>query len=465
MNRPLRVFLCHSSKDKSAVRELYKKLRAEPWIDPWLDEEKLLPGQDWHMEIEKAVEATDVVVVLLSNQSVSQEGFVQRELKLALDMADEKPEGTIFITPLRLDDCPAPRRLRGWHYVDYFPVDHKNWAVERLIAGLKTRAESLGLEFEEPVPPKINETPVSQVSNSTKTPPSEQNWSQKWMPSDEVLNVPKSSQAKSLTYETPKPASIPQISSKQKYTTDGFLVEILRGMEFMHVPAGKFLMGSDNGEDNERPQHIVDIPYDYWMARYPVTNEQYDLYVKAKGVLHPVHDWQNKKDHPVVNISWNTVMEYCLWLSSILKTELLSSTMTVRLPTEAEWEKAARGTDDRQYPWGNTFDKNKCNSNEGKKAITTSIGSYSPQGDSLYGCADMAGNVWEWTHSEYKAYPYDFKDGREKKQKNVARVVRGGAYYFDEKKVRCTSRSRSAPHDWSGGFGFRVVVAPPLLHS
>ena len=108
MPRPLRVFLCHSAKDKSAVRELYQQLRAEEWIDPWLDEEKLLPGQDWHEEIEKAVEVTDVVIVLLSKQSVSQEGYVQRELKLALDVADEKLENTIFIIPLRLDDCPAP---------------------------------------------------------------------------------------------------------------------------------------------------------------------------------------------------------------------------------------------------------------------------------------------------------------------------------------------------------------------
>ncbi len=146
MPHPLRVFLCHSSKDKSAVRELYKKLRTETWIDPWLDEEKLFPGQDWHEEIEKAVEATDVVVVLLSKQSVSQEGYVQRELKLALDVADEKPENTIFIIPLRLDDCPAPRRLRGWHYVDYFPANRKDWVLDRLIASLKLRAKALGIE-------------------------------------------------------------------------------------------------------------------------------------------------------------------------------------------------------------------------------------------------------------------------------------------------------------------------------
>ncbi len=255
-SRQLRVFLCHSSKDKPAVRELYKKLRVEAWLDPWLDEEKLLPGQDWHIEIEKAVEVTDVVVVLLSNQSVSQEGYVQRELKMALDVADEKPEGAIFIVPLRLDDCPAPRRLRGWHYVDYFPADRKDWAVERLIASLKARAESLGLKYERPNPKNSISPEVTQTKSLTN----------KAQDSNSKFDLlPDASTARGLNYRGDK-------------------ITFSNGMEFMRVPAGKFLMGSNIGADNQKPQHTVDIPYDYWMARFPVTNEQYNLYVKAKGI-------------------------------------------------------------------------------------------------------------------------------------------------------------------------------------
>ncbi len=438
-SRQLRVFLCHSSKDKPAVRELYKKLRVEAWLDPWLDEEKLLPGQDWHIEIEKAVEATDVVVVLLSNQSVSQEGYVQRELKMALDVADEKPEGAIFIVPLRLDDCPAPRRLRGWHYVDYFPADRKDWAVERLTASLKARAESLGLKYETTNPTNSISPQATQAKSQTYETPV---------------------QEKKVVIETPKPESISQISSKQKYTTDGFLVEILGGMEFMRVPAGNFLMGSDNGSSGEKPQHTVDISYDYWMARFPVTNEQYNLYVKAKGIVHPVSDWEKKKDHPVVNVSWYDTNEYCQWLTTLLKAELLSG-MTLRLPSEAEWEKAARGTDGREYPWGNTFDKNKCNSKEGGKGIITSVGNYSPQGDSPYGCSDMSGNVLEWTHSEYKAYPYYAKDGREDETKKVARILRGGACDDDDWWVRCASRDAYVPSGRYNLIGFRVARSLP----
>ena len=141
VDRKLRVFLCHSSTDKPIVRELYQRLLAEGWIDPWLDEEKLLPGQDWDIEIEKAVEAADAVIVCLSNNSVSKEGYVQKELRFVLDVSDEKPEETIFIVPIRLDECPLPRRLKKWQYVDYFPKDRKEWAFNRVLNSLKLRGQ------------------------------------------------------------------------------------------------------------------------------------------------------------------------------------------------------------------------------------------------------------------------------------------------------------------------------------
>lgn len=143
VDRKLRVFLCHSSQDKPIVRDLYQRLNAEGWIDPWLDEEKLLPGQDWDLEIERAVEAADAVLVCLSAHSVTKEGYVQRELRFVLDVALEKPEGTVFIVPLRLDDCQPPRRLRTLQYLDYFPVERRKWATTRLIESLKTRLNSL----------------------------------------------------------------------------------------------------------------------------------------------------------------------------------------------------------------------------------------------------------------------------------------------------------------------------------
>ena len=144
MPRPLRVFLCHSSNDKPAVRELYQKLSAETWIQPWLDEEELYPGQDWNMEIEKAVEAADAILVCLSKGSITKEGYVQRELRSVLDFADYKPEGTLYIIPVRLEECEPPRRLRTWQYADYFE-GQRDRAFQRLLVSLKRRTDALEL--------------------------------------------------------------------------------------------------------------------------------------------------------------------------------------------------------------------------------------------------------------------------------------------------------------------------------
>jgi len=248
-NRPLRVFLCHSSNDKPAVRELYQKLRAEAWIQPWLDEEELYPGQDWNFEIEKAVEAADVIAVCLSKGSTTKEGYVQREIRIALDYADYKPEGTLYIIPVRLEECEPPRRLRVWQYADYFEGQRER-GLQRLLISLKRRADGLGLIFESRVTQEMKQT-----------------------------------EEKKSVHASPSPTLARVVTPLNK-------LDLSHGMEFMRVPAGKFLMGSTKenkfASDDERPQHTVDLPYDYFMARFPVTNELYNAYVKAKGIKHPV---------------------------------------------------------------------------------------------------------------------------------------------------------------------------------
>ena len=145
-NQPkLRVFLCHASQDKPVVRELYHRLVAEPWIDPWLDEEKLLPGQDWNWEIEQAVESSDAVIVCVSSTSVVKEGYVQKELRQVLNIALEKLEGAIFILPIRLDDCELPRQVRDKQALDYFPASQRAAAYDKLRASLEIRKNHLGI--------------------------------------------------------------------------------------------------------------------------------------------------------------------------------------------------------------------------------------------------------------------------------------------------------------------------------
>jgi len=169
LNRPLRVFLCHASNDKPAVRELYHRLQADGFA-PWLDEEDLLPGQDWQYEIPKAVRQSDVVIVCLSPKSSNKEGYIQKEIKFALDAADEKPEGTIFIVPLKLDECTVPDRLSHWQWVNLFSPN----GYERLILALHKRATDLSASTTTPVSPKpaspvaleVNGTSVTSVSGS-----------------------------------------------------------------------------------------------------------------------------------------------------------------------------------------------------------------------------------------------------------------------------------------------------------
>ena len=141
--RKLRVFLCHASQDKPVVRDIYLRLKSETWIDPWLDEEKLLPGQDWNLEIEKAVESSDAVIVCVSNTSVAKEGYVQKELRQVLNIALEKLEGAIFILPVKLDDCPLPRQLKDRQALNYFPASQQAAAYDKLKASLKIRKDHL----------------------------------------------------------------------------------------------------------------------------------------------------------------------------------------------------------------------------------------------------------------------------------------------------------------------------------
>jgi hypothetical protein len=137
--RPLKVFLCHAHADKTTVRNLYRHLK-ERKIDAWLDAEKLLPGQNWQVEIPKALLSSDVIIICLSKNSVDKEGYVQKEIKFALDKALEMPEGRIFLIPARLEECNLPYSLSAFHFVNLFEED----GYKRLLRSLRARAEQIG---------------------------------------------------------------------------------------------------------------------------------------------------------------------------------------------------------------------------------------------------------------------------------------------------------------------------------
>lgn len=139
-------FLCYSKENKIVVRQFFMRLKNEGWIDPWFDEEDILPGEKWQDSVVKAVHGSNAVIILLSKQALKQEGFFHKELNLALDTANEKPEGTIFIIPIRLEECEVPERLLTYQYVDYFGGEEQEQRVyASLLASLKSIAQTLGI--------------------------------------------------------------------------------------------------------------------------------------------------------------------------------------------------------------------------------------------------------------------------------------------------------------------------------
>lgn len=145
-SRKLIPFISYSKINKIAARDFAEKLKSEGWIDPWFDEEDILPGQLWEETVTIGVRNSHAVIILLSKAAVTSEGFFQREIKLALDTAAEKPEGTIFIIPIRLNECDVPDMLRKYQYIDYFGgEEQKERMYTSLITALKVRAENLGI--------------------------------------------------------------------------------------------------------------------------------------------------------------------------------------------------------------------------------------------------------------------------------------------------------------------------------
>ncbi|NPV87581.1 MAG: SUMF1/EgtB/PvdO family nonheme iron enzyme [Anaerolineae bacterium] len=232
------------------------------------------------------------------------------------------------------------------------------------------------------------------------------------------------------------------------------------GMELVYVPAGEFEMGSQEGDYDERPVHTVYLDA-YWIDRTEVTNAMYAKCVQDGACDEPgsrgsatrsdYYGNSSYADYPVINVDWHMADAYCRWAGR-------------RLPSEAEWEKAARGTDGREYPWGDGAPScGLANYDAGNYCVgdTSAVGSY-PEGASPYGALDMAGNVWEWVADWYDAnyYANSPRENPKGASSGEYRVVRGGSWYYVVISVRAANRGRSVPsvtNDTSDG-GFRCAL-------
>lgn len=253
--------------------------------------------------------------------------------------------------------------------------------------------------------------------------------------------------------QSPRKASLP---AKRTNPRDG--------AEMVLVPAGEFLMGSTEREGgyDEHPQHRVHLDA-YYIYRYEVTNGQFAKFVKETGYV-AQGKWGNycrpgMDRHPVVFVTWNDASAYCGWAN-------------VRLPTEAEWEKAARGADGRKYPWGSSWSDNRCNWFKGPKLPGMAdigqgrghlpVGSF-PLGASPFGALDMAGNVWEWCNDWYGATSYESSSPKNPRGPSMGKthVVRGGSFNNDIPVCfRCADRYMMYPHNLGCTVGFRCASGP-----
>ena len=206
----------------------------------------------------------------------------------------------------------------------------------------------------------------------------------------------------------------------------------------VEIPAGAFVMGSDAGDPEDAPAHPVDLQA-FEIDQFEVTNADFDVFVRATGYVTDAERTEKKgwrdsfgegqENHPVVRVTWNDAVAYCTWLDK-------------RLPSEAEWEKAARGTEGYRYPWGNEWDAAKANTKASGLRGTVAVGSFGA-GASPYGVEDLAGNVWEWTADWYQAYPgnttFDAYYGEQ------CRVTRGGGWFDAEPQVVTFNRNCADP--------------------
>jgi formylglycine-generating enzyme required for sulfatase activity len=277
-----------------------------------------------------------------------------------------------------------------------------------------------------------------------------------------------------LAWQSPapplRPAQSDHPSPPPRFRADAWALPDEDLLGFVEIPAGPFVMGADAkldplAFDNERWQGTVDVPL-FYIGRFEATVAQFKAFVDATSFKVDAQALQDAPNHPVTFISWPDALAYCRWLERRLREwpatparlrALLQEGWRVTLPTEAQWEKAARGTDRRVYPWGNEPRKDRANF---ESKGTTPVGQF-PCPECPFGLADMSGNVWELTRSPYQPYPYDESDDRRDLDADALWIMRGGHFGDPARNVRTTTRGGADPGARRAFIGFRIVISKP----
>ncbi|BCU10425.1 SUMF1/EgtB/PvdO family nonheme iron enzyme [Microcystis aeruginosa] len=421
----IQIFLAHASEDKPAVLALHERLK-QAGYKPWLDKKDLIPGQNWRSVIPKAIADSQLFIACLSQRSIAKQGFVQREFKMALNQYADRPPNSIYLIPLRLDECDIPDlrqeeyglNLRDLHWLDYWEED----GFEQLERAITYQFK---LEPEEPKKTVIVTPPLS-VFNF------------------EIVGV------------NAKGEQIKKESKQSQY----FREDLGNGitLEMVAIPGGTFLMGTEDEEIErlvkkfawegfrwERPPHRVTVS-SFYMGRYPITQSQWKAIAATAKIDIDLETNPSKfkgDELPVESVKWYQATEFCKRLSRETKQEY-------RLPSEAEWEYACRAGTTTPFYFGETITGKLANYNASYtysgepngeyRQQTTPVGQFPPNAFGLY---DMHGNVWEWCednwHDNYDGAPTDGSVWIENGDDNRS-PARGGSWYFDPSLCRSAYR-------------------------
>lgn len=473
VRRPIKVFLCHSSQDKPIVKELYNRLLSEGWVDPWLDKERLKLGDDFDLEIEKAIESTDAVIAFISENAVKKTGYIQKELRLVYDAQMYRPDGELFTIPLRLEECEPPHRFKYWHWGDYFG-EEKEKTYQSLLNSLKLihervlkseAAEKSRLEAEELERQKAAKEKAEREAREKEkyvsekkeekpatVKPKARNQFDYWFVGFIILglgitflapliNSPSTPQLTPENTQTQVIAILPQntvepsvaITPKSTSTPASTLTptplptEITDdfGVKMVLITAGSFTMGDDGAN---QAKHDITLS-DYYIDIKEVTNKNYRKCVESGGCDKPIQIFSATRteyygnpiydDYPVVYITWDMASNFCKQRGA-------------SLPTEAQWEKAAQGILHAKYPWGNDFNCKYANLGLSCSNGDTTETGYYELGVTTMGIYDMSGNVAEWVNDYYsdeyyKILPSNALDPQGPSN-GESRVVRGGSW-------------------------------------
>jgi formylglycine-generating enzyme required for sulfatase activity len=468
-----RIFLSYAREDEAQVRGVYRRL-LDAGFEVWMDTINLLPGQRWQQEIPRAIRRSDFILIFFSKHSVAKRGYIQREFRLALDTLEEMPPEAIHTIPIRLDECQIPEQFHHLQWSDLSEAGEFDRIVQALRWGMEQRQAGAPEPALEPPPNPISdkdctfsesdgrsdaETPVQSTQEPEPTPSSPP---EKRMVPDQksrrisvviiiglviaavgtlaaVIVVPEVREWLGLDKPPAQRETSVPVSPSRETTTR-------IGMEFVLIPAGEFLMGSNEGDDNERPAHRVRITEPFYMGKYEVTQAQWEAVMGTN----PSH-FTGHPNRPVESVSWNDVQEFITRLNRQEGREVC------RLPTEAQWEYAARaGTTTEWYEHDvDAIAWYSQNSGGG----THEVGQKRPNAWGLY---DMLGNVWEWCHDGRRKYTSaSVIDPIGPTEAGGYSVIRGGGLDTDASHLRAAKRGVLDPGVRYYDLGFRCSSSGP----